>query len=357
MPNTRFSAKLKPNFGDCVVIHVDVQIGENSAFLYSHDMELLFAAQGILLGQAVHNLCSEIYGQEMLEALKKKYHFLFEVFSTFHPYHANGILEHLLTYPLTGFTLTEYREHLLNMKRASFLREHLALDDVREEVIEEALVDDEALEAFYFQQPNLFNNFLGFQTFFRQTARYIEDYVAFAEELRTQSFTQALLTVEQDVERALENTRAGLRAMSPLEWSQELMGKTFHNRGPYACFTFVPSLLVPYRAIRFFGRDQILFFSIRPQSLQDEDILRQLKVIADSTRFNIIALLGEKGPLRGMDIAQAMSVAPSTISHHMEQLKKAGLLHEEQVKNSKYFSINRNNVKELLKRLTETLGK
>lgn len=338
-------------------MHVDVQIGEDSSFIYCHDMELLFAAQGILLGQPVHNLCAQIYGQEKLEALKKKYHFLFEVFSAFHPYHANGILEHLLTYPLTGFSLAEYREHLLNMKQASFIRENLALDGIREEVIEEALVDDEALETFYFQQSKLFNSFLGFQTFFRQTARYIEDYFAFAEELRTQSFTQAILAAESDVQRALENARAGLREMPPLEWSQELMGKTFHNRGPYARFTFAPSLLVPYRAIRFFGRDQILFFSIRPQVLQDEDILRQLKVIADGTRFKIIALLGEKGPLRGMDIAQAMAVAPSTISHHMEQLKRAGLLHEEQVKNSKYYSINRNNVKELLKRLKETLGK
>jgi len=86
-------------------------------------------------------------------------------------------------------------------------------------------------------------------------------------------------------------------------------------------------------------------------------MIKQLKVLADATRFKIISLLGEKGALRGMDIADALGVAQSTISHHMEQLRKAGLLHEEQVKNSKFYSISRNDVRKLLERLAETLGR
>ncbi|MDD2283076.1 MAG: metalloregulator ArsR/SmtB family transcription factor, partial [Eubacteriales bacterium] len=154
----------------------------------------------------------------------------------------------------------------------------------------------------------------------------------------------------------LNQVKAGLEDMPYLEFSQQLMGKTFRNRGPYVSFIFAPSLFLPYRVLRLFGRDQILFISIRDETLQDDAMLQQLKAIADSTRFKIISLLGES-PLRGLDIAEALSLAPSTVSHHMEQLKQAGLINEEQVKNSKYYSLSKNNIQALISRLSKTLGK
>lgn len=332
------------------------RVSADSVFCYFKDIELIFAAQNILLNEPNHKLCSDIYGPKAIASLKKKYHFLDEVFRSFGPYHGSGILEHLLFFPLEGFTLARFQEYLLSIEPAQFLKQHLAQADTDLADIQRAIADDAALETLYFNKPDLFSSFLGCQTFFRQTRRYINEYFALAEDLRTEAFLAAIKAAEPAVMHAMENTRTGLESMPPLEWSQQIMGKTFYNRGPYESFVFSPSLLLPYRALRFFGDNQILFFSIRPKSIQDEDILMQLKVIADSTRFKIISLLGEKGPLRGMDIAEAFSVAPSTISHHMEQLKKAGLLNEEQVKNSKYYSINKNSVNELLKRLTETLA-
>jgi DNA-binding transcriptional ArsR family regulator len=159
-----------------------------------------------------------------------------------------------------------------------------------------------------------------------------------------------------NVAELLNQVKAGLEDMPYLEFSQQLMGKTFRNRGPYVSFIFAPSLFLPYRVLRLFGRDQILFISIRDETLQDDAMLQQLKAIADSTRFKIISLLGES-PLRGLDIAEALSLAPSTVSHHMEQLKQAGLINEEQVKNSKYYSLSKNNIQALISRLSETLGK
>jgi len=307
---------------------LSVQINDNSSFMHCEDIELIFAAQSILLGEPTHRLCSQIYGEDLIASLKRKYHFMYEVFKTFGPNHTNGIIEHLLTYPADDFTLGEYRNHLLSLEPALYIKQHLSLE-LDKTAIESAIKDDKDLKRLYLEHPNLNNNYLGFEAFFRQTKRYIEEYFAFAEELRTQSFTAEIKAANPDVISALDSARTGLMEMPPLEYSQQLMGKTFYNRGPYARFTFSPSLLLPYRALRFFGKNQILFFSIRPNPLQDEEMLRQLKVIADSTRFRIISLLGEKGPLRGMDIAEVLSVAPSTISHHMEQLKKAGLLNEE----------------------------
>lgn len=330
---------------------LNVQVSKQSCFLNIADIELLFAAQNILLGEPRHSLCSQVYGSEFVAGLGAKYHFLFEIFGSIDPNHTSGLFEHLLWHPWSDFCLAGFRDYLVGLEPAVFFTRFFGVD---EKVFSD--LSDAALEKLY-GETSLFTSFLGCQSFFRQRERYISDYFALCEELRTDAFMSAVSGASADVERELEKARAALAVMSPLEYSEQIMGKTFYNRGPYKMFGFCPSLFVPYRAVRFFGEDQILFYSIRPTAVGDEDVLKQLKVIADGTRFKIISLLGDKGPLRGMDVAEAMGVAPSTISHHMEQLKGVGLLHEEQVKNSKYYSINKNNVRELLRRLTETLGK
>lgn len=319
--------------------------------MYHDDIELLFATQNILLGEPRHNLCSQVYGSEVIAGLRGKYHFLFEVFGSMDPYHTSGLFEHLLWYPWSDFSSAGFREYLVGLEPAVFFARFFGQDEDRFSDLSE-----DALEKLY-GEASLFTSFLGFQSFFRQSGRYISDFFALCEELRTDAFMSAVSGASADVERELEKARAALAVMSSLEYSEQIMGKTFYNRGPYVSFGFCPSLFVPYRAVRFFGTNQILFYSIRPSTVGDEDVLKQLKVIADGTRYKIISLLGNKGPLRGMDVAEAMGVAPSTISHHMEQLKGVGLLHEEQVKNSKYYSINKNNVRGLLRRLTESLGK
>lgn len=330
---------------------LNVQIGEQSRFMYHEDIEFLSVAQNILLGEPRHNLCSQVFGSEFIAGLRGKYNFLFEVFGSIDPNHTSGLFEHLLWYPWSDFSLAGFRDYIVGLEPAVFFARFFGMD---EGVFRD--FSDTGLERLY-GETSLFTSFLGFQSFFSQSGRYISDFFALCEELRTDAFMSAVSGALGDVERELEKARAALAVMSPLEYSEQIMGKTFYNRGPYRMFGFCPSLFVPYRAVRFFGADQILFYSIRPSSGGDEDILKQLKVIADGTRFKIISLLGDKGPLRGMDVAEAMGVAPSTISHHMEQLKGVGLLHEEQVKNSKYYSINKNNVRELLRRLTESLGK
>ncbi|MDF2822141.1 MAG: transcriptional regulator, ArsR family [Clostridiales bacterium] len=333
----------------------DERISDNSIFRFSVDIELMFATSNILQGEKRHQLCTQIYRAEKIEALKRKYHFLCEVYGSFSANHANGMFEHLLNYSFDNFSLVEFRDYLLNMDAVSFIKEYLLLSDIDE--IKKVIEFDDSLEKFYFEHNDMCNSYIGLQTFFRQTKRFITEYFSFAEDLRTDEFQCTIVDAQEDIVRELEKSRNALSTLDALEYSQKVMGKTFYNRGPYSNFVFSPSIFVPYRALRFFEKDQLLFYSIRHTPLEDEMILQQLKTIADSTRLKIISLLNEREPLRGMDIATTLSITPSTVSHHMEQLKNAGLLNEEQVKNSKYYSISRNNVDELLNLLTETLRK
>ena len=134
------------------------------------------------------------------------------------------------------------------------------------------------------------------------------------------------------------------------------MGKTFRNRGPYAEFFFLPSYLLPARAVRYFHvkgehKRQILFLTLRDIGRSRDDTVKALKALADGTRYQILTLLAAQGPMRGLDIAKKVSIAASTVSHHMEQLRDCGLVTEEQVKSAKYYGLSRQGSAELLEEL------
>lgn len=332
-----------------------VELGENSAYVFQAEIELIFAALCALQG-APDSLFQEVYGPTAAADLQAKYPFLTEVFQTLPAPHNLGILEPLLAYPLQDFSLVEYRRSLLAMEPAGFIRVFFSLNHLSEKDVLKAMEDDRALEELFAANPHLCKNLLGFQAMFRQTRRWLEDYFSLASGLATAPFRQALKNMPSLGEELMARVQSGLKEKDPLTLSQELMGKTFHNRGPYEKFYFSPSLFYPGRGMRLFDKDQILFVSVRPQEEGEAEMLRQLKAIADGTRFTIITLLKEKGPLRGLDIAQALSIAPSTVSHHMEQLKLGGLLAEEQVKNAKYYSLSLPNIAAMLKRLNDTLN-
>ena len=60
--------------------------------------------------------------------------------------------------------------------------------------------------------------------------------------------------------------------------------------------------------------------------------------------------------MRGLDIARRVSIATSTVSHHMEQMKECGLVTEEPVKNSKYYGLSKQSAKTLLDEIAKDLA-
>ena len=79
-------------------------------------------------------------------------------------------------------------------------------------------------------------------------------------------------------------------------FSQKVMGKTFRNRGPYEEFLFIPTYMMPAKAVRFFHvkeehKKQLLFMSVRKFDRNQENVIKTLKVMGDGTRYQILALL------------------------------------------------------------------
>ena len=68
-------------------------------------------------------------------------------------------------------------------------------------------------------------------------------------------------------------------------------------------------------------------------------ISQTLKALADPVRRGILEML-KHGPKPAGEIAQAFELTPATVSYHLSQLKKAGLLIEEKQKNFIYYSLD-----------------
>ena len=68
-------------------------------------------------------------------------------------------------------------------------------------------------------------------------------------------------------------------------------------------------------------------------------ISQTLKALADPVRRGILEML-KHGPKAAGEIAQAFELTPATVSYHLSQLKKAGLLIEEKQKNYIYYSLD-----------------
>lgn len=339
------------------------RINNNSIFAHMPELEPIFAVMNLLRGGEAIKLCEEIYGEEQIVAWRKQYPFLFETSKAVQNIYPWGILDFIIDIHLEEMSLEYYKDYLLEMNPVDFLWRHLDMDYIEEankKDLQKALSDDEMLNQVFAWMEDKCDSFLSFKAFVRETGRYIEEFFALAKKLQNPLLVDVLKKCEGTIVSMKEEVITGVNEDGPLEFSQRIMGKTFRNRGPYEEFIFVPTYMMPGKAARFFHvkeehKKQLLFMSLRKQDRNQEDLIKALKIVGDGTRYQILVLLAQEGTMRGMDIAKKVSVATSTISHHMEQLKECGLITEEQVKNSKYYGLNRNGVAELIKELQKEL--
>ena len=311
---------------------------EKCIFAFSPDLEALLGVRSLLDGEAGHQLCTALYGEGRIAQWRRQYRFLFESYEAVKGL-APSPLEFLLEFLSADLSLEGFRAKIFSLPP------------------EERLFRQAEWRWFEEACPS----FLGFTSFVRQNARYLSEFFDLAEELNGPTLCDALQEQKAAVEAFRVQVAALLQTDDPMECAQKLMGKTFRNRGPYETFYFLPSLLLPFASLRFFydngtpHNKQILLYSIREPERAQEDTLAALKALADETRYQILMLLSKHGPASGQDIVRALKLAPSTVSHHMTELRERGLVTEEPVKTAKYYGVSRKAVRSLLEAVARDL--
>lgn len=331
------------------------KIKEKSFFCYNEDLELVVMA--LLLLNGSEQMRTDLYTPEELAAWKKKYAFLFEIFAGMEQNTALFLLDACTIEDMPVFTLKHFAERVVEEAEGRLATE--ILDGFERDEIRKQIKSDQGLQELFDCECNrrIFSSFLGMRTLYRETEVWTAQFVAFAEELREERFLAFIKEHEKEVEQEYEELSGSLEQMTPLALSEKMMQKTFYHNGPFDTFLFSPVWMLGCTAIRFFGEHQIFLYNPGKKELDREVVLAQLKSLADETRISIIRLLNQKGPMCGRDIAGALKLAPSTVSHHIEQLKSAGLLNEEPVRNARYYSVRTESKEDFIRLLEDIFQK
>ncbi|AZK47547.1 ArsR/SmtB family transcription factor [Paenibacillus lentus] len=80
-----------------------------------------------------------------------------------------------------------------------------------------------------------------------------------------------------------------------------------------------------------------------------------LQTLSDAHRQDILLLLSENGSLTVNEITERMTLSRPAISHHLKQLKNAGVVQVEQQGTQRYYSLSLEKSVLLLKQLLTTL--
>ena len=339
-------------------------LNENCIFAYLPEIEPIFGVFSLIEGESVHRLCSKIYGDEQIANWKRRYRFLFETYDAIKEISPLVFFDIILDAFDKDLTADSFKNCILSLpedERIYRQAEWEYICGAKKKDIKKAIADDTALASLYTQIEDKCPSFLAFSMFIRENNRFIEEFFSMAKELDSPVLSRALKDHQEDIEYFKTTLIKNLETNDGLACSQQLMGKTFHNRGPYEVFYFMPSLLLPYRCSRFFyykarpRNPQLLINSIRERAKGNDDTISALKALGDETRYQILMLLAKEGAIKGQDIAKSLKLAPSTVSHHMNELKAQGLITEEPIKTAKYYGIAWSVVRDLLETIEQDL--
>ncbi len=183
-------------------------------------------------------------------------------------------------------------------------------------------------------------------------------YQAFAEDASSHpAFIQGLTAHREDIDREIETMVVGMDHRHPLSYAQEVMGKNFWNIADWQVYEFAALYWISPVTVRYMNQDRQLFIKPSHRIQKDRDALKRevagkLKLISDPKRLEILHMTYMK-PMYGKQIADALGLTTATVSHHLDALHKAGLLHLEKERHIKYFSTNNRGLQVLLKQLND----
>ena len=328
------------------------KLSGNTYFWYEKEIEYLLAAMELLVSFDVNPKICEVYSREFIEEKKKKYPLLFEFFENMQKEYGIEWLEFLLELDMEQVSLEHYFAYIKSLSKKEFLKTLLQMPS---EEIELALESEQEQLVLYQNNKEVFQSYFVIQTLFQKSDWLIHSLEKFVRELQTEEAEDYLDAYAREIQAWKAKMQEELPQINGLEYSESLMGKSFHNRGPYESFYFMPSIFMPIRCCRWFDKKQIMIFDAIRLGQQDNQMIADaLKMLSDKTRFQILKLLKERKSMNGIEIAEQMKLAPSTVSHHMSHLKKSGLVHEEPAGNTKYYSINIHCMKNCIETLEKT---
>lgn len=90
------------------------------------------------------------------------------------------------------------------------------------------------------------------------------------------------------------------------------------------------------------------------QTISDERICKTLKILSDTSKFEILKSIRNK-PTYGQELAEQLNLSTATISHHMSALINSGFIQLEKQTNRIYYQMDKEKVSRFIEQLKTSL--
>ena len=90
-------------------------LNDNCIFAFVPEAEPLFGVFSLLSGEAVHHVCTDLYGAARIAEWRRRYRFLFETFYAVKALGPYSMFDFLLDYLSEGFTAEGFRDDILSL--------------------------------------------------------------------------------------------------------------------------------------------------------------------------------------------------------------------------------------------------
>ena len=334
-------------------MNLKVKLNENVYFAYLKDLEYMVVAVGILASNLDGHMCRELYEEQFIQTVKRDNREIVEFLNTL-KMGGMEFIEGLMVYH-GEFTLSRYQQFLKEMSLDEFLYRFIGYQIPIEE-IQKALDKESVLSEIFETESLQFTSFLGMKLMIEKKNELIDKFFQLVEQIKTPELENYLERCEKMLPRLQEDIEKLILIHNPIEVTEIITAKNYLNKPVYENHAFIPVFMLPRNAVTYYEKNEFVLYS-ETRIKERQEALSILKVLADETRIRIIDVLSERTRENGRSLSACLQLAPSTVSHHMEQLVECGIVREEKNGNAKYYSIQKENAEKLLIQLEGILLK
>ena len=258
-----------------------------------------------------------------------------------------------LLIPIPNFTSVEqFTDKLKQLKDEYFVyyfwSEEIPLETVQQLIHNPGSIWD--VDATYYWQTDEDRAYV--ERWLSDISNFKEQFAELILQIGQSSLFQDLIESKQSVAQQSIATLKQL-SLEPLLLAQYVMGKTFRRVSDYKMYYFLPSYFLSPVRIRIFNESVcfIVYGCAKPLSddrEKSETLAKQLKAIADPNRLLMLRMLATQKEY-GAKLAEYIGITTATVSHHLETLKKVGLVQEEKIGTIKYFTADKEQVNEMFR--------
>lgn len=227
-------------------------------------------------------------------------------------------------------------------------------EDLEDPALDECLADPRRAAyqvsrlSFFSRMPE--NDFV---SLFADPDSFREELIGFVAANRTEVFEARIRELAPVYAGRTAALQTRLVAESPLQVITDLKKHPPYRKG-HSRYIFLPSHFEGYMNISCEDEDQyLLLFSVVPSPSPGDAagarLSERLRTIADRSRLELLRLLAT-APSYGKEVSSRLGLTTATVSRHLDQLKKAGLVIEDpaDAQNVKIVRLDRAGVEQLL---------